>query len=180
MSEPVIEGRGVTLRPWRGDDLSFVFHACQDRSLHRFLPLPDPYRAFDAVRFFELAASERSAGTGLHLAITDTDTGALLGAVGAKTIGPPGGSAEIGYWLALDGRGRGAATAATIALAEWCLRERRLAFLDCLVAETNPASLAVAERSGFTTVARRAGAAKDGRTSVDAIVLRRFAGPAPR
>jgi RimJ/RimL family protein N-acetyltransferase len=169
---PVIEGVGVTLRPWQGDDLAFVFHSCQDPLLHRFLPLPKPYRAMDAVGFFDLAAAERAAGIGEHLAITATDTGELLGAIGAKEIGPPGGSSELGYWLAREGRGRGAARAALAALASWCFVERALASVVCLVAETNAASLAVAQGAGFAEVERRGSAAKDGQELVDAVVLR--------
>ena len=172
MDGPVIEGAGVVLRPWQGDDLAFVFYACQDPLLHRFLPLPKPYRAMDAVGFFDLAAAERATGVGEHLAITATDTGELLGAIGAKQIGPLGGSSELGYWLARDGRGRGAARAALTALAQWCFVERGLTSVECLVAETNAASLAVARAAGFAEVERRARAAKDGQEMVDAVVLR--------
>jgi RimJ/RimL family protein N-acetyltransferase len=86
----------------------------------------------------------------LNLAITDRATGALLGAVGVAVRPWDAGMAEIGYWLAPEARGRGAATRALRLLSRWTLREWPIGRLHLMADVDNTASQAVAERAGFT------------------------------
>ena len=64
--------------------------------------------------------------------------------------------AEIGYWLAPEARGRGAATRALRLLSAWTLREWPIGRLHLMADVDNTASQAVAERAGFTREARAA------------------------
>jgi RimJ/RimL family protein N-acetyltransferase len=121
-------------------------------------------------RTFTLGAPEQTASTDLrtssdgmendHLSVavnadgtirlTDRATGALLGAVGVGVKPWDAGMAEIGYWLAPEARGRGAATRALVLLSRWTLREWPIGRLHLMADVDNTASQAVAERAGFT------------------------------
>lgn len=169
----MIECGWLTLRPWRPDDLSFVYDACQDPEIQRWTTVPSPYRAVDAATFLHLAADAARAGTGTWLAIEAIETSELLGSISLKD--GAGGRGEIGYWVAAEARGRGVASQALDGLAAWALGELGLDEVWLLVAEGNVASRRAAERAGFVAVERRPGACSVDGSDVDAVVLRRRA-----
>lgn len=71
------------------------------------------------------------------------------------TLPPEGGVLTIGYGIAPSEQGRGAASAAVAALAEWAAQDSRV---QALVAETNVANIAsqrVLEHNGFAETGRR-------------------------
>jgi [ribosomal protein S5]-alanine N-acetyltransferase len=73
-------------------------------------------------------------------------------------------SAEIGYWLGEPFWGRGIATQAVRALADWVFATTPLVRLYAHVFEWNPASARVLEKAGFTLEGRmRRSVIKDGR-----------------
>jgi RimJ/RimL family protein N-acetyltransferase len=74
----------------------------------------------------------------------------VLGAVGYAVKPHDPGVAEIGYWLAPEARGRGAATRALRLLSSWALRELPIARLQLTTDVENDASQRVATRAGFT------------------------------
>ncbi len=143
----------LTLRSPQPPDASWLYHACQDPEIGRWTRIPVPYRPGDAVAFLEFARACRDEGQGHHFVIEVTETGELLGACGVDlgTDRP-----EIGYWLVLDGRGRGVATAAVAALSDWCATELGLSELWATVKVGNDRSEAVLERCGFRCVSRMA------------------------
>jgi RimJ/RimL family protein N-acetyltransferase len=152
--EPVELSAGpFTLRPPRGDDAAWIFDAVQDPDISRFTRLPRPYRAVDAARFIERAATDRRTDVAWSLVIELTETGELLGACGLVRIDDE--TVEVGYWLALDGRGRGAATAAVTALVGFA--EASLGALRCraIVHLDNALSERVLSRCGFVCVDRQ-------------------------
>ena len=107
---------------------------------------PGPYTAEDAREFVA-----RTVRVGeLNLAVTDRASGALMGAVGVALKRQDAGMAEIGYWLAPEARGRGAATRALRLLSRWTLREWPIRRLHLMADVDNTASQAVAVRAGFT------------------------------
>ncbi len=138
----------LVLRPLRSADIDAVHRASQDPETQRWIgALPVPYTRADARRFIEEVASrDRADGLGLSVAIEAEAE--LVGTAGiyfrAGRLGP-----EIGYAIAPWGRGRGYATEAARALAEWGLSHgapRVHLFADV----HNTASQAVARRAGFT------------------------------
>ena len=74
----------------------------------------------------------------------------LLGALGISNFDWTDLTAEIGYWMAADARGRGIGTRATRMLAEWALMSLGLERLELLAHPDNEASQRLAERAGFT------------------------------
>lgn len=149
LSDVVLTGPRVTLRPWQPDDAPAVHAIMQDRSMHRFLALPDPYTAEDADAFARTFGHEgRAEGTGLGAAVVRTDTGELVGSAalrlptGLRTVG------DIGYWIAPAAQGRGFAAEVTDVLARWGFGlglDRIALFCDV----RNVASAATALRAGF-------------------------------
>ncbi len=145
--DPRLEDEVVVLRPWTEGDVDELVRCCNDPLIPRFIPvIPVPYTAEDARAFVA-----RTVMVGeLNMAITDRATGALLGAVGVAVKPWDAGMAEIGYWLAPEARGRGAATRALRLLSRWTLREWPIGRLHLMADVDNTASQAVAERAGFT------------------------------
>jgi [ribosomal protein S5]-alanine N-acetyltransferase len=73
-------------------------------------------------------------------------------------------SAELGYWLGEPFWGKGIATAAVEALTDWGFRELGLLRVYAHVFESNPASLRVLEKAGFSYEGRlRRHVVKEGR-----------------
>lgn len=109
-------GERLLLRHWRPDDAQAVHAIMQDRSMHEFLALSDPYTLEDARAFVGGIGDEgRSDGTGLGCAVVERASGRLVGSAALRLKGDP----EIGYWIAPDARGHRYATEVTWLLAKW-------------------------------------------------------------
>jgi RimJ/RimL family protein N-acetyltransferase len=112
---------GLLLRAWRAGDAEAVYRACQDPDIQRWTTVPQPYEPRHAVGFVtDYTDQAWSKGIGAPMGVFDATTGALLGSMGLK-LDPPTGEAEIGYWTVPEARGRGVATRAGRALAQWAL-----------------------------------------------------------
>jgi len=149
LSDLVLTGPRLTLRPWVAADAPAVRAIMQDRSMYRFLALPDPYTARDAEQFVATVGHEgRAEGTGLGSAVVRTDTGELIGSAALRLPSGARAEADIGYWMAPHAQGQGYAAEATEMLAAWGfgLGLDRIE-LRCDV--RNVASAATALRAGF-------------------------------
>ena len=80
--------------------------------------------------------------------VRDRD-GHLLGAVSLHHIDDVMATAEIGYWMAPDGRERGLGAAATEAATRFGFEQLRLARIELFHAVENEASCRLATRCGF-------------------------------
>jgi [ribosomal protein S5]-alanine N-acetyltransferase len=167
----VIPAGSVVLRAFRGDDVPWLFEACQDPEIQRWTTVPRPFLAHDAVEIVTNAADSLRAGTEHRLCIADAERDEALGFIGLKPI--VDGRAEIGYWLAPDGRGRGAATEALLALADWSSRELGVVETYLRISPGNVASIALARRCGYIESAREIGSCNEGDAITDALVFTR-------
>jgi len=149
--EPVeLSEAGLLLRAWRPEDIDAVHRACQDPDILRWTPLPKPYLREHAVTFVtEVSPAAWAGGTGAHFAVLDAGTGELLGSCGLVTIDRVRSSAEVGYWTAPWGRGRGVAVHATRAVARWAFDSLGLGRIVWQADLGNHASRLVALRAGF-------------------------------
>lgn len=145
LDDLVLRGARVSLRPWQDSDSPRVHAIMQDRRMHEFLMVPDPY-THDVARSFvtQLGDEGRREGTGIGCAVVETDTGRVVGSAAVRLSG----GQDVGYWIAPDARGNGYAAEATRLLAEWALvHGLRRVQLYCDV--RNVASAVVALRTGF-------------------------------
>jgi RimJ/RimL family protein N-acetyltransferase len=152
-----------TLRAPEPVDTAWIFHACQDPQIARWTRSPSPYRPLDAVAFVMSAMDGWANNTNYRFVIVVTDTGELLGACaltrGRDDVGgdadatgaADSADAELGFWLAVDGRTRGAATAAVNALMQWA-PSVGVARVWAVVKHGNVGSEAVLQRCGFALV----------------------------
>jgi RimJ/RimL family protein N-acetyltransferase len=144
---PTLTDGVVTLRSWRSEDALWVYAACQDPLLARFVPVPQPYSREDAEWFVERRAQDWQTDDERSFAIVDAGTDAGLGAIARH--GPFGHRFQFGYWLAPEARGRGTATRALRLIVDWTLATTDAIRLELYTDIANDASGRVAERAGF-------------------------------
>jgi RimJ/RimL family protein N-acetyltransferase len=144
-----LEAEGCWLRPVREGDVHAIARACSDPEIARWLPqLPSPYRVEDAQSFVEHATDARAHGRECAFAIVD-ESDTLLGLISVRlTEVPP----TVGYWMAREARGRGIATAATVAISQWTFETFQASRIALHAEPGNLASMRVAEKAGFVRV----------------------------
>lgn len=166
----------LTLRPWRAADAPVVHRAMQDRALHEFLALPDPYTEADAREWVTtLSAAGRGRGTGFASALVETGSGRVVGGADLRLPGAGGPGAEIGYLVYPDARGHGYAAHASRVLAAWAIAHD-VHRVRIRAAVANIASIRTASQAGFRYEGiERAGLLVAG-APADAAVFARVAG----
>jgi RimJ/RimL family protein N-acetyltransferase len=116
--DDVIGAGWLTLRGFTTGDVAWVFELSQDPALQRFVQVPSPYLMEHARFFVECLALEKVAsGERAEFVVEDAATGERLGRVGLGMNANA--SAEIGYWVAPEARGRGVAPDAVRAVCRW-------------------------------------------------------------
>ena len=154
LPDPPLSDGVVALRGFRPSDVGALVAALQDPEIPRWTLVPSPYGVADARAYMRYMNAGRAKGLRLSLAIVEAgDRGVLLGSVALNPIDREQRAADIGYWLAPEARGRGAATRAVELLAGWAFETLGLQRLELRAQEANRASRAVAERAGFVPVA---------------------------
>ena len=123
--------------------------AGNDPDVQWFTRLPAPFTEADAQALVQRAAEQHATGTGLQLvAVQDTT---VLGTVGVP-IDRRDHTAEVGYWFAPAGRGRGIVTATVREAVRHAIDACGVQMLHLVAATANPGSARVAERIGFRRV----------------------------
>jgi len=130
----------IAVRPLAERDVPAIAAACNDPEIAFWTLVPEPYTVDDARTF--VADAETA------YAIVDAAADTLLGAISLDRIAE--GNGQIGYWVAREARGRGAATRALRLVARWGLTGGGFARVQLLTEPGNGASQRVAERVGFT------------------------------
>lgn len=114
---------GSLLRSWQEGDEAWVFEACQDPDIQRWLPiLPRPYTRDDARAFVT-----GTLGLGRYQ-FAVVEEGRAVGSMGLRVGKFETG--HIGYWCASEARGRGITTRALRRLCHFALYELGLERLD--------------------------------------------------
>ncbi len=148
---PPLAGDVVRLRPWREADVPGMVLAFSDPVMQRFSWRTTAYTETDARDYLAEQEEARVRGEGLNFALAEPhDQDVLLGCVSLDEVRLDQGRAAVGYWLAPEGRGRGAAAHAVRLLARWAFAELGLARLELTCGPDNKASQRVAERCGFS------------------------------
>jgi RimJ/RimL family protein N-acetyltransferase len=136
--EPFGPERLEEMRPW-----------LDDPDLLRFTRIPDPQPAGFLESWLRGYEDGRRDGTRDGFWVVGGD-GALLGLAVCPRIDIETHTAELGYVVAPEARGRGVGTAALELLTAWALSEREMLRLELLIGVGNEASKRVAARCGYT------------------------------
>ena len=148
--DPPLTDGTVILRPPRDADAPAIAAACRDPEIARWIPVPIPYRLEDARAFVAFAAKAWSSGRERTFVIEDAASRALVGSIAIHRGPDEPGKAAVGYWLAPEARGRGAATRAVRLVVHWAFTvEPSLVRMELLTLVGNEASGRVALRAGF-------------------------------
>jgi RimJ/RimL family protein N-acetyltransferase len=148
---PPLAGDVVVMRPWGEADVPGMVLAFSDPVMQRFSWRTTPYTETDARDYLAEQEEARLRGEGLSFALVEPrDQDVVLGCVSLDEIRLDRGCAAVGYWLAPEARGRGAATQAVRLLARWAFAELELSRLELTSSPDNETSLHVAERCGFS------------------------------
>jgi RimJ/RimL family protein N-acetyltransferase len=139
----------IRLRLLAEADLDPLIEAVQDPEIPRWTRIPSPYGHVEAQEWLVEEARLRRSGEGLATVIVDAEAGALLGGIGMVHVDWQERTSELGYWLALQARGRGVMTRAVRMLSEWIFDNLPIDRLGIMASVDNAASRAVAERAGF-------------------------------
>ena len=131
----------IGLRAWNDDDAAFVYEACQDHEIQRWISvIPRPYTREHARAFVSGTDPDRR-----QLAIVED--GRVVGAMALRAT--ERGTGRIGYWCVSDQRGRGIATRALRRLCRHALDDLGFERLELVTDPDNLASQRVAAKTGF-------------------------------
>ena len=139
----------IRLEPLGTEHLALLDELVDDPETQRFTRIPVPPPPDFPARWLAVYEAGLEDGTRAGFAVVDDETGEHLGMALAPTIETGTATAELGYVVAPDARGRGVATEALRLLTEWALCERRLERLELRISVDNVASKRVAERCGY-------------------------------
>jgi RimJ/RimL family protein N-acetyltransferase len=138
----------IRLEPLNESHLAAVAAMLADPDVLRFTRVPDPTPPDFAREWLQLYEAGRENGTREGFAAVGGD-GRFLGVALAFDIDRAEGELELGYIVSSEARGRGAGTAILRALTDWAFAEAGAARIRLVIDVENPASLRVAERSGY-------------------------------
>lgn len=150
------------LRPLQSSDAEWIYQACQDSEVQRWTQIPRPYTREHAKSFVIDQNGELLAN-----AIIDSRTGEPAGVAGIHHI--KNGVATVGYWIAPQARRAGAASTALKILPTIAKRLGDAQTVRAIIAETNVASRATAERAGFKVARKSAEQCPDGAAQTTAL-----------
>lgn len=136
----------VVLRAPGLPDVDRITALCQDPAIQEWTTVPSPYTRADGEGFVRGMVREGwASGNGLNWAVRVDDE--LVGMVGLAMEGV--GSAELGYWLAPDQRGRGVMSRAVALVLDAAFGRLALDRVLWRAYVGNLPSRRVAERAGF-------------------------------
>jgi RimJ/RimL family protein N-acetyltransferase len=121
----------------------------RDPEVRRFTRVPDPPPEDFVEVWLQRYEDGRLDGTREAFTIEDPADGRFLGIAVAPAIKRDERTAELGYVVHPDARGRGVATVALERLTAWAFSELDAVRLELLISTENPASKRVAEHNGY-------------------------------
>jgi RimJ/RimL family protein N-acetyltransferase len=138
----------IRLEPLGAEHVAAVEAMLDDPDSLRFTRVPEPVPPGFGQAWLEIYEEERRTGTREAFAIL-SDEGQFLGLALAPKIDRETRTAELGYMVAPEARGRGVATEALRRLTAWAFDELDLFRLELLISVDNAGSKKVAERCDY-------------------------------
>ncbi|WP_395696180.1 GNAT family N-acetyltransferase [Nocardioides sp.] len=165
LTNPVVAGDGVQLRPFTDADVPRVVEGIGDPGTQHWLAfLPRDPVAADGRRYLEQVRERLATGHTVTWAWSAADDDRLLGVVGIYRVPE---EAELGYWTHPEARGRGLTVRAARLAVRHAFEELRLDRLAAYASAPNVASLGVLESLGM----QRAGVRRQAATTGDGTVV---------
>jgi ribosomal-protein-alanine N-acetyltransferase len=146
---PEIRTERLLLRPQQPADLDAIMELASRREVAATTFVPHPYSAAYARDWIRKSEEDRAAGRAHGFAITELETGRLVGVVGLH-VDAEHRRAEIGYWIGLPFWGRGFATEAALAVTDYGFETLELERIFGQHFAENPGSGRVLEKAGFS------------------------------
>lgn len=147
LPDPPLQEGALELRPWRPGDGEALASAWADPEVARWTGVPASADPDAAERWISGEADRRSRGLALDLVIEVE--GEVAGEVGLVNVDGEPGTAEIGWWVAPEHRGKGVAAAAADLVASWAVEELSIVTVVARCHRSNPGSSRVAKAAGF-------------------------------
>ncbi|MFD7227342.1 GNAT family N-acetyltransferase [Streptomyces sp. NPDC059881] len=139
----------LVLRALEPADAPALADMMNDELVGAWTAMPQPFTEAAAHHWIsEYAPTERAAGRGIDLAITEFLTQRLVGVIQLGSTDWRVRSAEMSYIIAPWARGEGYASEAALATAHWLFRDQRFERLELRTAADNTASQQVAQKIG--------------------------------
>ncbi|MFD7445576.1 GNAT family N-acetyltransferase [Streptomyces sp. NPDC059909] len=139
----------LVLRAFEPADAPALAEMMNDELVAAWTAVPQPYTEAAARTWItEYAPTERAAGRGIDLAVTEFLTQRLVGVIQLSNTDWRVRSTEISYIIASWARGEGYASEAALATAQWLFRDQKLERIELRTAADNAASQQVAQKIG--------------------------------
>ncbi|MYT69405.1 GNAT family N-acetyltransferase [Streptomyces sp. cg28] len=139
----------LVLRALDEDDVPALAEMMNDELVAAWTSVPQPFTEDDARTWIrEYAPRERTAGTGLVLAVTEFLTQRLVGVIRLTGTDWHVRATELSYIVAPWARGEGYASEAALATAQWLFRDQALERIELRTAADNTAAQQVAQKIG--------------------------------
>jgi len=149
---PKLSAGTFRLRSFYEKDAGLVFDAAVDPYIPQITSIPQMPTADSALAFVRRQIARFHDGEGYSFAIVRDEDDVACGQIGLWPDQSRSGVASVGYWLAPEARGKGAATASLLAICDWGLINARVKEIELFVEEANAPSIEVAERAQFRFV----------------------------
>jgi RimJ/RimL family protein N-acetyltransferase len=120
-----------------------------DPSVRRYTRVPEPVPHDFEQTWADRYQRGRAEHSAMNFAIEDAVDGAFLGVAVAPQLDHDERTAELGYVVGAEARGRGVATEALRQLTAWAFDEQDMVRLQLLISVSNDASKRVAQRCGY-------------------------------
>ena len=156
------------IREWRrGDEESLVRHANNPKIARNLRDIfPSPYTLSDANQWIAHASTQMPV-TDFAIVI-DGEAAGGIGFVRQADVARR--SVEIGYWLGETYWGRGIATEAVQAISDYIFANFDVCRIFSTVFDSNPASIHVLEKAGYSLEGRMRKAVTKGGQTLDALI----------
>jgi ribosomal-protein-alanine N-acetyltransferase len=143
--QPTLTIDELVIRPWRPDDAPAVEAAYGDPAIQRWHT--QSMTAEESLAWVHEQPRRWDAETGAGWAVTEDE--AVVGRVGLRSLDLAEGSAEVGYWVLPQHRGRAIAPRVLTGVTRWLFDEVGFHRVTLNHSVENTASCRVAHKAGF-------------------------------
>ena len=131
-----------SIREIAESDANWIVDACQDKEILFWTTVPRPYTLQHAQSFIRGEFPE------YKIWVIEDNRSKPVGIISIHTVDEVG-NAEIGYWVAPWGRGKGAIKDAISLVEDYAKSDPKIKFLQACIADLNIASQKVVESAGL-------------------------------